>query len=128
MEYDPCRGRKPIPRDWVLIPVTLDVSFLAAQGITPRYWPESLPRASALVVLYKWLNARIAIAVSAYQTKRYVEIIYRRSTLATLYPTTGYDLYRTTRAPALGYARPPLRGYQDSRLTGFEPPDGGVRT
>jgi len=35
MEYDPCRGRKPIPRDWVLIPVTLDVSFLAAQGIRP---------------------------------------------------------------------------------------------
>ena len=38
------------------------------------------------------------------------------------------EMCRTTRASALGYARPPLRGYQDSRLTGFEPPDGGVRT
>ena len=32
------------------------------------------------------------------------------------------------RASALGYARPPLRGYKNCRLTGFEPPDGGVRT
>ena len=65
------------------------------------------PRPNGLVVLYKWLNARIAIAVSAYQTKRYVEIIYRRSTLATLYPTTGYDLYSRARAtPWVAWACP----------------------